>query len=301
MDSNLKFYDFDTDELSACGQVLDIDFSSAELDWPGIILEQGSSPHFYPNNVYTPYFYFALALEQDLHWNVAVNDGMTELKTSPGDIWINPPRTPFSHDIAEPCYFVILAVEEREFLDSCTLNLKGKQLQFLNNYNVHDETIKGIIDLFLIEARGGGRNGYAYQKNLLSLLSTHYIQSYSNYLDLQNQRSTVSKFDQEQVDKVDRYIDKNISSHISVDDLADLLHCSKFYFLREFKKLVGLTPNQYLIDKRLERAKILLSSAQGNIASVGFELGFNDQAHFTRAFKKQFGLTPGQFQKQQQG
>ncbi len=301
MDSNLRFYDFDTDEPSACGQVLDIEFSSAELDWPGIILEQGSSPYFYPNNVYTPYFYFALALEQDLHWNVAVNDGMTELKTSPGDIWINPPRTPFSHDIAEPCYFVILAVEEREFLDSCTLNLKGKQLQFLNNYNVHDETIKGIIDLFLIEARGGGRNGYAYQKNLLSLLSTHYIQSYSNYLDLQNQRSTVSKFDQEQVDKVDRYIDKNISGHISVDDLADLLHCSKFYFLREFKKLVGLTPYQYLIDKRLERAKILLTSAQSNIASVGFELGFNDQAHFTRAFKKQFGLTPGQFQKQQQG
>ena len=280
--------------------MLDIEFSSAELDWPGIILEQGSSPHFYPDNVYTPYFYFALALEQDLHWNVAIEDGITELKTSPGDIWINPPHTPFSHDISEPCYFVILAVEEKAFLDSCTLNLKGKQLQFLNNYNVHDETIKGIIDLFLIEARGGGRNGYSYQKNLLSLLSTHYIQSYSNYLDLQNARSSASKFDQQQVDKVDRYIDEHISSHISVEDLADLLHCSKFYFLREFKKLVGLTPYQYLMDKRLERAKTLLTTAQTNIASVGFALGFTDQAHFTRAFKKQFGVTPGQFQKQQQ-
>ena len=85
-----------------------------------------------------------------------------------------------------------------------------------------------------------------------------------------------------------------------MDDLADLLHCSKFYFLREFKKLVGITPYQYLMDKRLDQAKYLLSSTKGAIASVGYELGFNDQAHFTRAFKKQFGLTPGQFQKQVQ-
>ena len=297
MKSSLQFFDYDSDQPSPCGQVLEIEFSSAELEWPGVVLEKGSSPHFYPRNVYTPYFYFALALDHDLHWNAAINDGMQALKTSPGDIWINPPKTPFSHDISEPCYFVILAVLEQEFLDSCNLNLKGKKLQFLNNYNVHDETIKGIIDLFVIEASSGGRNGYAYLRNLLALLSTHYIQSYSNFSDLENERGTASKFDRKQLEKVERYIDRNISSHISVEDLADLLHCSKFYFLREFKKLTGITPYQYLIDKRLEQAKTLLSSPQRNIASVGFELGFNDQAHFTRAFKNQFGITPGQFQK----
>jgi AraC family transcriptional regulator len=86
MQANLKFYDFDTNKPSDCGQVQEIEFSSAELDWPGVILEKGSSPHFYPNNVYTPYFYFALALDQDLHWNAATQNGMTELKTSRGDV-----------------------------------------------------------------------------------------------------------------------------------------------------------------------------------------------------------------------
>ena len=52
------------------------------------------------------------------------------------------------------------------------------------------------------------------------------------------------------------------------------------------------------MDKRFDQAKYLLSSTKSSIASVGYDLGFNDQAHFTRAFKKQFGLTPGQFQKQ---
>ena len=298
MKSALKFFDFSTDKPSACGEVLEIEFSGGELDWPGVVLEKGSSPHFYPDNVYTPYFYFALALDQDLHWSVETGEGMTALKTSPGDIWINPPRTPFSHEISEPCYFVILAVEEKEFLDSCSLGLKGKALQFLNNYNVHDETIKGIMELFLIEARAGGRNGYSYLQSLLTLLSTHYIQNYSNFADLQNASSAVSSFDRKQVDRVDYYIDKNIGSNITVDDLADLLHCSKFYFLREFKKLMGITPYQYLMSKRLEQAAALLSSPQSSIAAIGLELGFNDQSHFTRAFKNQFGVTPGQFQKQ---
>ena len=298
MKSSLQFFHSDTDEPSDCGDVLEIAFSASELNWPGVVLEKGSSPHFYPKAIYTPYFYFALALEKDLNWNVKTSAGFTDLKTSPGDIWINPPRTPFSHDISEPCYFVILAVEESTFFDNCPLNLKRQQLQFLNNYNVHDETIKGIVELFLLEAQGGGKNGYPYLMNLLSLLATHYIQSYSNYADLLNQNTHLSKFDQHQVEKVERYIEQHMGSNISVDALAELLHCSKFYFLREFKKLMGITPYQYILQKRLERAKLMLSSAQGNIGNVALELGFNDQSHFTRAFKGHFGLTPGQFQMQ---
>ena len=82
MKSNLKFFDFDTGAPSNCGHVLDIEFSSVDLDWPGVVLEKGSSPFFYPKNVYTPYFYFALALEGELHWSIETSSGVTELKTA---------------------------------------------------------------------------------------------------------------------------------------------------------------------------------------------------------------------------
>ena len=297
MKSNLQFFSFDNDQASDCGDVLDIEFSSSKLNWPGVILEKGCSPHFYPTNVYTPYFYFALALDQDLHWQVETEHGISALKTTPGNIWINPPSTPFTHEISEPCYFIILAIEKETFLQNCSLNFKDKPLQFLNNYNVHDETIKGIIELFLLEAKANGQNGQAYLKNMLSLLTTHYIQNYSNYSDIENARSADSKFDQGQVDKIREYIQQNIGSHITVDDLAELLKCSKYYFLREFKKFVGITPYQYLINQRLEQAKTRLING-ANIASVVYDLGFNDQPHFTRMFKNHFGMTPKQFQKQ---
>lgn len=73
MKSSLKFYQFDTNEPSDCGQVLDIEFSGAKLDWPGVILEKGSSPHFYPKNVYIPYFMESNQVAQQLHRSVQIN------------------------------------------------------------------------------------------------------------------------------------------------------------------------------------------------------------------------------------
>ncbi|MFD2166999.1 helix-turn-helix domain-containing protein [Thalassotalea euphylliae] len=299
MKSTLKFFDFDSDQISNCGDVLDIEFSNHALDWSGIVLEKGTSPHFYPQNVYTPYFYFALALEKDLHWNIEKDGDIVSLSTSPGNIWINPPKTPFTHDISEPCYFVILAIEESEFLAACPLDIRDKKLHFLNNYNVVDDTIKGIIELFMLEVNGKGRNGNLYLKNLVSLLATHYVQNYSNYLDLVNSQHMASKFDQGQVDVIENYINDNIGKPISVDDLAEQLHCSKFYFLREFKKFTSVTPYQFLMNKRLLQAKQLLTGDKPNIAAISHDLGFNDQSHFTRVFKAHFGMTPGQFSKQQ--
>ncbi|GAL35929.1 probable transcription regulator [Vibrio maritimus] len=134
---------------------------------------------------------------------------------------------------------MILAVEEKTFLEHCPLNLEGISLQFLNNYNVLDESIKGMIELFLLECVNKGRNGSVYVNNLVSLLATHYIQNYSNYFDIKNSQLIASKFDQRQMDRVDAYIADNIGSNISVDDLADLLGCSKFYFYESLKNLLA--------------------------------------------------------------
>ncbi len=107
---------------------------------------------------------------------------------------------------------------------------------------MEDETIKGLIELLLLETQAKGRNGKAYVSSLLSALSAHYIQNYSNYRDLQDASAKSVKIGKSQIDKIEQYIKENIGSTISVDALAELVFCSKFYFLREFKKSVGETP-----------------------------------------------------------
>lgn len=298
MKSQLKFYKSNSDVLDDCGNVLDIVLSSHDLNWPGIILEKGYSPYFYPNEVSTPYFYFALGIDKDLSWKAKVSNEMVNLKTPPGMIWINPPHSPFSHEISEPCYFVILAIEEKTFFSEFKSRFDSKRLQFLNNYNVQDEALKGIIELFLMEVQTGGRNGPLYLKNLLSLVTTHYINNYSNFADLQKDRESVSKFGQREMILIQEHIENHLDQNITIEELSDQLNCSKFYFLREFKKLNGITPYQYILSKKLDEAKRLLQPPEATISSVAYDLGFNDQAHFTRAFKNHFDLTPGQFKKQ---
>lgn len=129
----------------------------------------------------------------------------------------------------------------------------------------------------------------------MSLLSTHNIKNYSKYYDLKKSKSSSSKFVQSQVDKIDTYINQNIGNTITVEELADLLNCSKFYFLREFKKFTEITPYQYLINMRLEKAVEQLKQQDPNIAVIADQLGFNDQSHFTRVFKSHYSMTPGQY------
>ncbi|WP_415911366.1 helix-turn-helix transcriptional regulator [Neptuniibacter sp. QD37_11] len=295
MKSLLKFIDHKSGQPSDCGDVLDIQLSSKDLNWKGVVLEKGTSPHFYPTEVSTPYFYFALALEEDLHWEAEMPEGMSHLVTVPGDVWINPPNTPFTHKIDDPCYFVILAIEQDTLLKHCPLHVAGKSIGFLKNYNVHDNVLKGMIELFLMEVENGGKNGKEYLVSLISMLSVHYLNNYSDFADSEQDRALNSKFCDRELEIVNQFIDKHLDRQITVDDLAEEVGCSKFYFLREFKKMVGETPYQHLLNRRLDRAKTMLLSGHANIMSLALDLGFNDQSHFTRAFKKRFGTTPGKY------
>lgn len=274
---------------------MDISLSSHGLGWEGVLLEKGTSPHFYPTNVSTPYFYFALGLEEALHWEAELDEGMEALITVPGEVWINPPRTAFTHKIDDPCYFVIVAIEESYFFERCPLPTSGRDIRFLNNYNVNDSALKSTIELFLLEVESGGKNGPEYVNSLVSMLSVYYLNNYSDFASPVEASSNDSRFSERELAKIDELIEARLDQPIRVEDMADRLGCSKFYFLREFKKLVGETPYQYLLNHRLERAKAALGSGHQNITATAMALGFNDQSHFTRAFKKRFGVTPGKF------
>jgi AraC family transcriptional regulator len=71
---------------------------------------------------------------------------------------------------------------------------------------------------------------------------------------------------------------------------------SVYHFARQFKVATGLSPHQYVILRRVERARQLLqSSADLSLAEVGAHAGFSDQSQFTHHFKRLLGVTPGQF------
>ena len=93
------------------------------------------------------------------------------------------------------------------------------------------------------------------------------------------------------------YIDKHFSEDINLDKIANKALVSKFHFIRLFKKYYGRTPNQYLQEVRIEKAKKLLQKGT-SIDKVCDAIGFASKTSFISLFKKMTGITPFVFQVQ---
>jgi transcriptional regulator GlxA family with amidase domain len=94
------------------------------------------------------------------------------------------------------------------------------------------------------------------------------------------------------ITKVIRFMEKNLSKDISLEQLAGNAAMSKHHFCRVFKKHTGIPPMHYLTGKRIERAKILLLDEERTIADIIEAVGFQDQSNFIKNFKKLEGVTP---------
>jgi AraC-like DNA-binding protein len=95
--------------------------------------------------------------------------------------------------------------------------------------------------------------------------------------------------------QVERYVDAHLGDELSITVLAGIAQTSAFHFARQFKTLTGTTPHQYILRRRIERAKLLLKDLGLSIADIAIACGFATQAHLTTVFRKEVGVAPGVF------
>ncbi|WDP91142.1 MAG: AraC family transcriptional regulator [Desulfobacter sp.] len=91
------------------------------------------------------------------------------------------------------------------------------------------------------------------------------------------------------------YIHQHYDGNPSLKEMAGIACLSPFHFQREFKKTVGITPQEYLTGLKIRESRKLLERQR--IVDVACRLGFFDQSHFSRIFKKTVGVSPGKYQK----
>lgn len=91
------------------------------------------------------------------------------------------------------------------------------------------------------------------------------------------------------------YIRKNLHQKLSIDSIAKLAYVSKSNFFKMFKDELGTSPNDFILQERINRAKELLAS-QNSIKETAYQTGFSDANYFTRVFKQLVGVTPKNYQ-----
>lgn len=91
------------------------------------------------------------------------------------------------------------------------------------------------------------------------------------------------------------YVARHFKENLSVADLADRLHVTENHLIKLFKRELGQTPNQYLLELRLVHAKYLLQQSDQTVQEVAFACGFNTPSYFSKRFLARFGTLPRDF------
>ena len=92
-----------------------------------------------------------------------------------------------------------------------------------------------------------------------------------------------------------KIIDYNYSSPITIEQISKRVSLNPSYFSRIFTEQVGMSPKQYLLNKRLTRAKELLKETNASVFEIANSVGYDDQLYFSRIFKKHIGISPTEY------
>ena len=98
--------------------------------------------------------------------------------------------------------------------------------------------------------------------------------------------------DEMRIARVRRHIHENYPRPMRLDELAGIAHFSKYHFAREFVRVVGMTPMQYVRQARLEAARGLLLTTSLPLRTIAEAVGLPDEFHLSRAFRRVFGHAP---------
>lgn len=99
-------------------------------------------------------------------------------------------------------------------------------------------------------------------------------------------------------DRALEFIESHLDQSFTLDQIAEALGMSVFYFCRQFKQSMGITPHQYVTKRRIERAKELLRHSKLPITEISLQVGFATPSAFSQVFRRVTGMTPKVFRQQ---
>jgi AraC family transcriptional regulator len=110
-----------------------------------------------------------------------------------------------------------------------------------------------------------------------------------------NNKKPAHALDERRLQRVLQFVDDNLHNPIALKDLAAIANLSPFYFSRAFRRVMGNSPQRFVRERRLGKAKELLAEGTAALADIALTCNFSSQSSFTRAFTRAFGIAPGKY------
>jgi AraC family transcriptional regulator len=208
-----------------------------------------------------------------------------------GDIHIIPAQTPSVWEVKGNDTFLTLSVAP-SLLERVAgeLGLDPQKIEIRNRFQVRDAQLENIAWALKEEMECGYPCGQLYYDSLAVAVTTRLICYHSS--GSVEMRRPNRRLSDRRLRQVFDYIEFNLAENISLGNLAAVVGLSVSHFKVLFREATGLSPHQYVIRRRVERAKNLLGESKLPISQIAAHTGFAHQSHLARHMHRVLGVSP---------
>jgi AraC family transcriptional regulator len=271
--------------------------SSSQAPWDGLRLERHRLPPFKAPEVMLLEPFLTITVEGGSGLELK-REGKTErLPMGPGSVCVLAAgHVPPMH-VCGPVTSLFISLRPWMLAESASDLLNPEAARLRNAYAVRDPHFFHIGMALNAEIEQGYPGGRLYGESLATALMTHLLAGYSERgLPADAHKSGIGS---RRLRLVLDYIEENLASDLSMAELAAVVDMSPCRFARVFREAMGLPPHQFVLRKRIARARAMLEASSTPISEISCSLGFESQSHFTAVFHKLVGTTPAAYRSQQ--
>ena len=173
-------------------------------------------------------------------------------------------------------------------------DIDGDDLLLEQLWGIADPLMEGIFRGLVAELDGRHEISRLLLDQFETLISTHMVLRHSNLVERCSARRSKrsSGAEDARVSRACDYVKAHLDQALSLDDLAGIACLSRFHFGRVFKRDTGLSPYQYVMRTRIDRAKELLKSSELGVTQIAHACGFASQSHLSDTFRRMVGASP---------
>lgn len=220
----------------------------------------------------------------------------------PGEIAIHPAGPhPVSTATLEISEDLNLLLDDR-FVRAVAAEVAGdpSRVALADTLRARDPQLERLLLAFLPELEAGGPGGRLFIEGLATALTVQLLRHYSS-LDRAASaglaRPPGGRLHALELQRAAEYIEAQLDRSLGLAELAAVVGRSPRHFARLFRAATGLSPHQYVIRRRVERARLLLATTDLPVARIALDVGFAHQSHLAAHFRRLVGVSPGRYRR----